>query len=346
MNTPQSAAISCAAVTFTYPAHQQPALRAIDLEIAPGELVVVVGPSGCGKSTLLRLIAGLLHAEQGTICFDGSAIDDVPPERRRVGWVPQSYALFEHLSVAGNIAFGMRMQRMAAAARARRVRELLELCQISELGARAISDLSGGQRQRVAIARALAIAPRVLLLDEPLAALDPQLRAELRGKLVELLRTSGITTLFVTHDQREALSIADRIVVLRGGVVAQIGTPEQLWQQPASAFVAQFISDATIIDARRLDDARIELAPGMTALAAMPPPTAIVQAVLRAEDVQQHAAGASAVVTGSAFAGAYYLVRAQLVEGPAVAFHSATTLAAGAPVRLAVRPDVRIAVVA
>jgi ABC-type Fe3+/spermidine/putrescine transport system ATPase subunit len=295
-----------------------PTVRDVSLAAEPGELVVLVGPSGCGKSTLLRLVAGLLRPDSGEVRIDGADIGATPPERRQVGWVPQSYALFDHLSVAENIAFGPRMQGCGRAEQQSRVAELLTLCQIGELAERPVRALSGGQRQRVAIARALAVRPRVLLLDEPLAALDPQLRHELRGRLVELIRASGVTTLFVTHDQGEALAVADRIAVLRAGEVTQYGTPQELWERPRSAFVARFLSAATVVEARRVGDRELEITPGLQ----LPLPEGEVAGdgptialALRPADLQWGRAGAGATVVGVEYAGGGYQLLVELPGG-------------------------------
>ncbi|MDT7945582.1 MAG: ABC transporter ATP-binding protein [Cyanobacteriota bacterium PSP.bin.10] len=258
----------------------------ICLEVQPGEIVVLVGPSGCGKSTLLRLVAGLLIPTQGRLLLDGINTSTLAPEKRLVGWVPQSYALFEHLNVRDNVAFGLRMRRVAKEAMSRRISEMLELCRIAELADRPVTQLSGGQRQRVAIARALAVSPRVLLLDEPLAALDPQLRAAIRADLQVLLRASGVTTLFVTHDQEEALAIADRVAVLQAGQVEQFGTPQQIWQSPANSFVAQFFGGATVLTARRIGPGRVRLAPGLEADVPLHCDDQVVQVAVRSGDLE------------------------------------------------------------
>jgi putative spermidine/putrescine transport system ATP-binding protein len=217
------------------------ALREVDLAVAPGELITVVGPSGCGKSTLLRLIAGLDTPSSGRVWYQGKDITTLPAEQRGMGVVFQNYALFPHMSVADNIGFGLRVRGVALHQRRRKVAELLERLQLGQLAQRRPHQLSGGQQQRVALGRALAIEPSLLLLDEPLTALDAQLREQLRSELRHTLAQFQTTSIYVTHDQAEALSLGDRVVVMHGGQVVQVGTPRDIYQQPASAVVAQFI---------------------------------------------------------------------------------------------------------
>ena len=230
------------------------ALDAVDLDIASGELVALLGPSGSGKTTLLRVIAGLLHPDSGRLLFGDQDATRLSLRERNVGFVFQHYALFKHMTVAENIAFGLRSRprkrRPDKATIARRVQELLTLIQLPELGARYPEQLSGGQKQRVALARALAIDPTVLLLDEPFGALDAKVRVELRRWLRRLHEQTGQTTLFVTHDQEEALELADRVVVLRDGRIEQVGTPEQIYREPASAYVFDFIGRANVLEGR------------------------------------------------------------------------------------------------
>jgi putative spermidine/putrescine transport system ATP-binding protein len=226
------------------------ALEPATLDIARGETLVLLGPSGCGKTTMLRIIAGLeLPDAGGRVLFDGKDMTSVPIERRNVGMVFQSYALFPNMSVADNIGYGLKIRGIARAERAARVAELVALTNITGLENRRIDQLSGGQRQRVALARAVAIRPGILLLDEPLTALDAALRDRLRGELNRLLRALGITTIYVTHDQSEAMELGDRIVVMQKGAIAQIGTPRQIYFEPKSRFVAEFIGAANIIEA-------------------------------------------------------------------------------------------------
>lgn len=231
-------------------------LHSVSVDVPHGALLAIVGPSGCGKTTLLRTIAGLVRARAGEIRIGQRMVTThgihLAPEKRRIGWVPQDSALFPHLTVAENVAFGLPSARGSArsarrAARNADVRRLLELVGLGALGDRLPTQLSGGQAQRVALARALASAPDVVLLDEPFGALDPILRAELRSSVRELLREEGVTGILVTHDQAEALSIADLVAVMRGGEVLQLDTPEQVYRRPATPWVAGFVGDAVFL---------------------------------------------------------------------------------------------------
>jgi putative spermidine/putrescine transport system ATP-binding protein len=226
------------------------ALEPVDLDIARGETVVLLGPSGCGKTTMLRIIAGLEQPDQGgRVLFNNAEVTRVPIEQRNVGMVFQSYALFPNMNVADNIGYSLKIRGVSAAERKARIAELVALTGIEGLENRRIEQLSGGQRQRVALARAVAARPRVLLLDEPLTALDAALRERLRGELNRLLRTLGITAIYVTHDQAEAMVLGDRIVVMRKGAIAQTGTPRDIYFAPANRFVAEFIGAANIVQA-------------------------------------------------------------------------------------------------
>jgi putative spermidine/putrescine transport system ATP-binding protein len=225
------------------------ALEPATLDIARGETLVLLGPSGCGKTTMLRIIAGLeLPDAGGKVLFDGKDMTPVPIERRNVGMVFQSYALFPNMSVSDNIGYGLKIRGVPDRERAARVAELVALTNISGLESRRIDQLSGGQRQRVALARAVAIRPGILLLDEPLTALDAALRDRLRGELNRLLRALGITTIYVTHDQSEAMELGDRVVVMQKGMIAQIGTPREIYFTPKNRFVAEFIGAANIVE--------------------------------------------------------------------------------------------------
>jgi putative spermidine/putrescine transport system ATP-binding protein len=220
------------------------AVRALDglsLDIAPGELVTLLGPSGCGKTTALRIVAGFETADTGAVIVDGRDISPVPAARRDMGMVFQSYSLFPNMSALGNVAFGLRMRRLRSADRNRRAGELLEMVGLADHAKHYPHQLSGGQQQRVALARALAIEPRVLLLDEPLSALDAKVRLQLREQIRSLQLRLGTTTMFVTHDQEEALSMSDRVGVIRDGRLEQVATPDELYARPATAFVAEFV---------------------------------------------------------------------------------------------------------
>ncbi len=224
-----------------------PALHGIDLQIHQGEFIALLGPSGSGKTTLLRIIAGLEFQDSGRVLFDGSDVSTTPVGERGVGFVFQQYALFRHMTAAENVAFGLtirkRRDRPSAKEIRERAEELLRLVQLEGLGKRYPAQLSGGQRQRVALARALAIEPKVLLLDEPFGALDAKVRKDLRRWLRELHHKMGLTSIFVTHDQEEALELADRVVVMDHGVVEQVGTPEQVYMEPATPFVSTFVGE-------------------------------------------------------------------------------------------------------
>ncbi len=217
------------------------ALDGLSLEIAPGELVALLGPSGCGKTTALRIVAGFESADTGSVLVDGKDMLPVPAARRDMGMVFQSYSLFPNMSALDNVAFGLRMRKLAAGKRRTRAAELLDMVGLAPQAQQYPHQLSGGQQQRVALARALAIEPRVLLLDEPLSALDAKVRLQLREQIRTLQQRLGTTTMFVTHDQEEALSMADRVGVMRLGKLEQIAAPDELYTEPATAFVAEFV---------------------------------------------------------------------------------------------------------
>ncbi len=249
-----TAGLSLRSVTRTYGTVE--ALAGVDLDVAGGELFCLLGPSGSGKTTLLRLVAGFEPPDAGGIAIDGKAMERVPPERRGIGVVFQDYALFPHRSVADNVGFGLRMRKVGRPERQARVAEMLDLVGLGDVAGRRPGTLSGGQRQRVALARALAPSPSLLLLDEPLANLDRRLRESLRQELRRVHDRVGVTTVLVTHDQEEALTLADRIGIMRDGVLEQVGTPDQLWRQPASRFVAGFLGEMNLLPATALGDGR------------------------------------------------------------------------------------------
>ena len=229
------------------------ALHDFTLELAPGELVALLGPSGCGKTTALRALAGLEDIDEGSILVDGVEMRDTPVNKRGMAMVFQAYSLLPHMTVRQNVEFPLELQRLPRAERTARATQYLELVGLGEHGDRYAHQLSGGQQQRVAIARALAVHPRVLLLDEPLSALDAKVRVQLRDEIRRLQRETGITTVFVTHDQEEALAIADRVAVMRAGVIEQLGTPEEIYARPTSEFVADFIGHHSRIPAVAAD---------------------------------------------------------------------------------------------
>ncbi len=223
------------------------ALDHLDLEIEAGELFFLLGPSGCGKTTLLRSIAGFHLPDAGSIRFGDDDVTRLPPHRRGTGMMFQSYALWPHLNVFRNVAFGLEERRVPKAEIRSRVEEALRLVRMEGLGQRKINQLSGGQQQRVALARALVVRPRCLLLDEPLSNLDAKLRIEMRGEIRRICKEFGLTAVYVTHDQKEALSMADRMAVLEGGSIAQVGSPEELYRRPVSAFVAGFVGETNLV---------------------------------------------------------------------------------------------------
>ncbi len=226
----------------------------VSLDIEPGEFFALLGPSGCGKTTLLRMLAGLEVPSEGHVLIDGRDMAEIPPNKRAVNMVFQSYAVFPHMTVADNVAYGLKVDGVPQAEREQRVQEGLDLVQLGHLAARKPDQLSGGQRQRVALARALVKKPKVLLLDEPLSALDAKLREAMRFELSQLQRKVGITFIMVTHDQDEALAIASRIAVMNKGSIAQLGTPSDLYEFPASRFVADFIGSVNMFEGKLIDD--------------------------------------------------------------------------------------------
>ncbi|QNQ99695.1 iron ABC transporter substrate-binding protein [Pseudomonas oryzihabitans] len=314
-------------------------LQPLDLDIHPGETLVFLGPSGCGKTTTLRLIAGLEQPDAGgQVLFDERDVTDLPIERRDVGMVFQNYALFPNLDVAGNIAYGLKIRGLPRAERDARVAELLAMMQLEALAERRIQQLSGGQRQRVALARALAPRPRVLLFDEPLAALDAQLREQLRADIGALLRELGTTAVYVTHDQQEALALGDRIVVMGEGRIAQIGTPTQIYQRPASRFVAGFVGQLNRFVVRGQSGAEVAVAGGR-----LPWTGAASTLFCRPEHLEPSTTPAhlTGILVGQFFQGAHSRLLVEVGTGQPLLVDTAQPLQAqpGDLLHLNVRPD-------
>ena len=307
------------------------ALDGFALTVPDGRVVSVLGPSGCGKSTLLRVIAGLQPAEAGDVLWDGTSLRDTPPHRRGFGLMFQDYSLFPHKTVAGNVAFGLRMAGMDRAEVSRRVDAALERVGLPGYRDRSIGNLSGGEQQRVALARALAPEPRLLMLDEPLGALDRTLRERLLGELRQLFADLGITAIYVTHDQEEAFALADHVVVMRAGRVEQEGKPEEVWRRPAGEWVARFLGLANIVEARVVDGwavtpwARFRVS-GASAAASAPMTPVAVRLVLRPDAIAVEALGAApegapgdvprGTVVSRVFRAGGYLLCVQVDGGP------------------------------
>jgi putative spermidine/putrescine transport system ATP-binding protein len=321
------------------------ATRALDemsLEIAPGELVALLGPSGCGKTTALRIVAGFEYADSGEVLVDDLDVSGVPAARRDMGMVFQSYSLFPNMNALDNVAFGLRMRRIGGSDRRRRAAELLDMVGLSAQAKQFPHQLSGGQQQRVALARALAIEPRVLLLDEPLSALDAKVRLQLREQIRTLQQRLGTTTLFVTHDQEEALSMSDRVGVMRAGQLEQVAVPAELYSHPATAFVAEFVGTMNRIPG--------ELGAGVVTVLGVTvdvqpggPTSGPVDALIRPENLTVEVAeGGNGIVTHRTFLGSVTRVGVLLSEDTEVSVDVPSTTAAamvpGTAVRVAVPP--------
>lgn len=285
-------------------------LNGLNLDIKDKEFITLLGPSGCGKTTTLRLIAGFLEPDHGDIIFENKKINGVPAYKRQVNTIFQRYALFPHLNVYENIVFGLRIKKVPEDEIRKTVEEMLQLVNLKGLEKRSVDTLSGGQQQRVAIARAIANRPKVLLLDEPLAALDLKLRKDMQKELKKIQRQLGITFIFVTHDQEEALTMSDRVVVMDNGKIQQVGTPQDIYNEPQNAFVADFIGESNILDGKMLRDFCVEFSGAQfecldTGFA----PNEAVDVVVRPEDVDIVPVGKGqlvGVVTSVAFLGVHY----------------------------------------
>jgi ABC-type Fe3+/spermidine/putrescine transport system ATPase subunit len=315
-------------------------LSDVTLDVARGELVALLGSSGCGKTTLLRSIAGFVTPQSGRIRVEGRDITGLPPEKRGTAMMFQSYALWPHMSVAGNIGYGLRMRGAAKDVIARRIDEMLALLQMQGFGPRPVTQLSGGQRQRVALGRALAVDPKLLLLDEPMSNLDYKVRIELRHELRALQKRIGITAVYVTHDREEALTLADRIAVLDAGKVVQYGSPEQIFHQPASAFVAGFMGADNAIALTRASDGTLV---GAKDLPAGEPVTAHFRSDVARIDAPGEAVGAtdlklSGEVIQTLYVGQGYRYRVR-TDGADVWAHASHRIDEGAPVAVVVPRD-------
>ncbi|MBU8539389.1 ABC transporter ATP-binding protein [Falsiroseomonas tokyonensis] len=321
------------------------ALDGVALQARDGELVSLLGPSGCGKTTTLRCIAGFLTPDGGEIRVDGQDIVALPPQKRDFGVVFQNYALFPHLTVFQNVAYGLQVRRIAPAEQQKRVAEALALVRLTGLESRLPRALSGGQQQRVALARALVIRPRLLLLDEPLANLDARLRDEVRWLIREVQQQAGITAFYVTHDQAEAMALSDRVAVMKGGRVVQFATPREIYQRPAEAYVARFTGEANMLPARpaqRLAEGLWRVAIGETVLE-VPGATTLAEGasallMLRPEALSLAPTGVPARVLAAAFLGASQQCDVALADGTRLRLQASPHLAVapGDAVHLAV----------
>ena len=323
------------------------ALDGLDLTVRSGELVALLGPSGCGKTTTLRLLAGLEDADAGRITVGGKDVIHLPASKRDMGMVFQAYSLFPHMTVRQNVAFGLRLRRVSAAERDRRAIEMLDLVGLSTQADRYPHQISGGQQQRVALARALAIEPQVLLLDEPLSALDAKVRAQLRDEIRRIQLDVGITTLFVTHDQEEALAIADRVGVMRDGRIEQLAPPTEVYSRPATSFVAELVgltnrlagtvSGGTVtVRGRDLPLVDLSTPPGTVTALVRP------EAVTLASDRSAESGPLTGNVIATTFLGATSRITVDLGDATIMAqlpTSDATALTAGSRVTLSIRPD-------
>lgn len=328
-------------VCKSYGDHQ--ILKNINLELEAGKFYTLLGPSGCGKTTILRTIAGFTDVTTGDVEFDGQVVNDLPANQRQVNTVFQDYALFPHLNVAENVAFGLKLNKVPKAESDKRVAEALAMVQLADFGDREISEISGGQQQRVAIARALVMRPKVLLLDEPLSALDAKLRKDMQYELRELQQSLGITFLFVTHDQEEALAMSDEIFVMREGEILQGGSPVDIYDEPINHFVANFIGESNIIPGKMIQDFEVEfVGKSFECADAGMRPNEAIEVVLRPEDLDIVAAAQGKLVVtvdSQLFRGNYFEIVAYDTDGNEWLVHSTNPADEGEPIGLTFDPQ-------
>jgi putative spermidine/putrescine transport system ATP-binding protein len=350
VNAKNGASIQLRELTKTYGRSQQKAVDSVSLDIRPGEFMTFLGPSGSGKTTTLNMIAGFADVTSGSIHIDDRNIVDLPPHQRNLGVVFQQYALFPHMTVEQNIAFPLERRKLPKAEIRTLVAEVIDRVHLNGLAERRPSELSGGQQQRVAVARSIVFGPRVLLMDEPLGALDKKLREKLQGEIARMHRELGLTIVFVTHDQHEALALSDRIAVFNNGRVEQVGTAEELYETPSSLFVADFVGDSTIIEGRYESAGRLRRSDGALISAGRAesmPEGAECSLIIRPERIRvrggadaQQTGGAEldAVVTDIVYFGEYRKVHVELRSGgSAVAKESAgdwSSVEVRSPVRI------------
>ena len=317
--------ITVANLTKSY-GEKTPVVDGVSFSIQPGEMFFLLGPSGCGKTTVLRMLAGFIQPDGGDILFDQKRMNDVAPQHRNTAMVFQNYAIWPHLTVYENVAYGPRARKLDADSVRRRVTDALRVVRLEELARRKPAQLSGGQQQRVALARALAVEPDLILLDEPLSNLDAGLRAELRGELLRIHRETRITSLYVTHDQQEALSLADRLAVMNQGRIEQTGTPQEVYARPANEFTARFLGEINV------------LRPGSPlAVALGGPPNRRVG--FRPESAQLAGDGMAAVVKGATYLGSKTELLVETAEGESLKLWTSVPLPPGETIRFRVAPE-------
>lgn len=327
------------------------AIPDLNLTIREGEFFTLLGPSGCGKTTLLRMVAGFNSIEGGTISFNGTVINNMPPKRRDIGMVFQSYAIFPHMTVAKNVGFGLTNRKLSAPEISKRVDDVLETVRIANLKDRLPANMSGGQQQRIALARAIVIEPAVLLMDEPLSNLDAKLRVEMRDVIRNVQRTVGITTVYVTHDQEEALAVSDRIAVMNEGRIQDVGTPIEIYHRPANVFVADFIGKTNLLSRTLIRNGERTLLPlakdysvDVTDYLDGTATSHMVEVSIRPEAITaSEREGIPATVTNSTFLGQSIHYQAEIEGGGTIEWTEvsglAATLSTGSRIRLAVTPE-------